>query len=221
MNIVEAIKNRHSVRDYSDNVIESEKVEELKKEIEKCNNEGDLHIQLVTNEPDAFGGFMAHYGKFNNVKNYIALIGKKGKDLDEKIGYFGERLAIKSGTLGLNTCWVAMTYNKKKAKVNILKGEKMVCVLALGYGNTNGIQHKSKPIDAVCNLTNDTPEWFKNGVELALLAPTAMNQQKFYFSLENNTVFAKAGSGFYTKVDLGIVKYHFEIGASNFNFNWK
>lgn len=104
MNIVEAIKNRHSVRDYSDKVIELEKVEELEKEIEKCNNEGDLHIQLVTNEPDAFGGFMAHYGKFGNVKNYIALIGKKGKDLDEKIGYFGERLAIKSGTLGLNTC---------------------------------------------------------------------------------------------------------------------
>lgn len=221
MNIVEAIKNRHSVRDYSDKVIESEKIEELNKEIEKCNNEGDLHIQLVTNEPDAFGGFMAHYGKFNNVKNYIALIGKKGKDLDEKIGYFGERLAIKAGTLGLNTCWVAMTYSKKKAKVNILKGEKMVCVLALGYGNTNGIQHKSKQIEAVCNLTNNTPEWFKNGVELALLAPTAMNQQKFHFTLEDNTVFAKAGSGFYTKVDLGIVKYHFEIGSSNFNFDWK
>ena len=29
-----------------------------------------------------------------------------------------------------------------------------------------------------------------------------------------------AGMGFYTKVDLGIAKYHFEIGAGKENFCW-
>ncbi|MEI3552822.1 MAG: nitroreductase family protein [Acutalibacteraceae bacterium] len=42
-----------------------------------CNQESGLHIQLVTNEPKAFDSFMAHYGKFKGVTNYLALIGKK------------------------------------------------------------------------------------------------------------------------------------------------
>ena len=33
------------------------------------------------------------------------------------------------------------------------------------------------------------------------------------FSLDGNVVRAEAGTGFYSKIDLGIVKYHFELGA--------
>lgn len=61
----------------------------------------------------------------------------------------------------------------------------------------------------------------KNGIEAALLAPTAMNQQKFMFSLNRGKVSVKAGRGFYTKLDLGIVKYHFAIGAGKDNFEWE
>ena len=64
------------------------------------------------------------------------------------------------------------------------------------------------------------PDWFGRGVEAALLAPTAMNQQKFLFTLDGSKVSSKAGMGFYTKLDLGIVKYHFEIGAGRENFRW-
>jgi len=46
-----------------------------------------------------------------------------------------------------------------------------------------------------------------------LLAPTAMNQQKFIFELSGEKATAKSGSGFYTKVDLGIAKLHFELAA--------
>ena len=58
------------------------------------------------------------------------------------------------------------------------------------------------------------------GVEAALLAPTAMNQQKFVFSLKEDRVSIKPGLGFYSKVDLGIVKYHFELGAGDVPFQW-
>ena len=58
------------------------------------------------------------------------------------------------------------------------------------------------------------------GGEAALLAPTAMNQQKFFFTLAGERVLAKAGTGFYTRMDLGIVKYHFEIGAGEGEIRW-
>ena len=51
-------------------------------------------------------------------------------------------------------------------------------------------------------------------------ATTAMNQQKFYFELKEGKIKAKLGFGFYTKIDLGIAKYNFEIGAGRENFSW-
>ena len=220
MELKEAILNRHSVRSYLDRPIEKDTADTLRDIIDKCNEESGLHIQLVLNEPKAFDSAMAHYGNFKGVSNYIALIGRKGPDLDEKCGYYGEKVVLEAQRLGLNTCWVAMTYKRIPSAFKIDKGEKLTVVIALGYGATQGVQHRSKPINEVSNLTDDSPEWFRNGVEAALLAPTAVNQQKFFFSLDGESVDAKAGLAFYAKMDLGIAKYHFEIGSGRTDI-WK
>lgn len=216
--MIEAIKNRHSVRQYENKKIEEDKRKELDALIEKINSENDLHFVVRYDEPKAFDSFMAHYGKMQSVTNYVALIAKKGKD--EAIGYFGEQVVLKAQELGLNTCWVALTYGKGKVKENANKQEKLYCTLALGYGKTQGTSHKSKEISEVSNASSETPEWFKKGVEASLLAPTAMNQQKFSFVYDDGKVTAKAGKGFYTKIDLGIAKLHFEIGAGK-KIDWK
>lgn len=213
MELLNAMQERHSVRQYTAIPIEREALCALRKEIDLCNREGDLHIQLVTDEPRAFDGFMAHYGKFVGVTDYIALVGKKGKDLEQKCGYYGERLVLKAQQLSLNTCWVALTYKKVPGAFRVEKGEKLTVVIALGYGQTQGIAHPSKSETEVSNLTDASPAWFKSGITAALLAPTAMNQQKFKFTYADGRVEARAGMGFYSKVDLGIVKYHFEIGS--------
>ncbi len=215
MDVLTAIQNRHSVRSYTDKAIDQITLSQLKTEIDACNKESGLRIQLVVNEPKAFDGMMAHYGKITGVQNYIALVGRKTADFDEKSGYYGERIALKAQMLGLNTCWVALTFSKGKARkaITINDGEKLGCVLALGYGKTQGVVHKSKPMEQLCKTDGTMPEWFRNGMEAAMLAPTAMNQQKFIFTLAGDTVTAEATAGFYSKVDLGIVKYHFEIGS--------
>ena len=213
MDIFEAMEKRHSVRQYIEKPLGAEEALALSEEIKLCNEESGLHIQLVKDEPKAFSGFMAHYGKFIGVTNYIALVGPKGPDLDEKCGYYGERLVLKAQELGLNTCWVAMTYSKIPGAFKVEKGEALTVVIAVGYGKTEGVPHKSKAPEEVSNVSANSPEWFKNGVRAALLAPTAVNQQKFYFTLENGKVTAKAKTAFYSKVDLGIAKYHFELGA--------
>ena len=212
--IIEAMKQRHAVREYDgDRKIEQEKLDILNERIASINKESGLRIQLVTDEPKAFDGFMAHYGKFSGITNYIALIGKKDSSLNEKCGYYGEQLVLLAAQLGLDTCWVAMSYAKVKNAYDIAKGEKLCCVISLGYGKTHGIPHKSKTAEEVAVIKEDTPKWFIDGVNAALLAPTAMNQQKFGFMLDGEKVIAKAGKGILTDIDLGIVKYHFEIGA--------
>lgn len=208
------MKERHSVRQYADRKIEPEKREELQKLAETCNQKSGMHIQLLYDEPGCFDSRMAHYGKFKGVSNYIAMVGRKDMpDLDEKCGYFGEKLVLKAQELGLNTCWVALTYGKRKCRAVVKKDEKLCCVIALGYGSTQGVPSPGKSIGQVSDYRQGMPDWYKKGIEAALLAPTAMNQQKFYFTYHDGKVLLKAGKGFYTKMDLGIVKYHFRLAS--------
>ena len=222
MTIHEAIQQRHSVRRYVDRPIEAEKVAALRALMEQCNRESGLNMQLVTDEPTAFNCRMARYGRFSGVSNYFALIGRADEpNLDESIGYYGEKLVLEAQMLGLNTCWVALTYKKKPEFLQMGDGERLRCVISVGYGTSQGVSHKIKSVEKVSKVDGAMPDWFRRGVEAALLAPTAINQQKFTFSLTNgNQVRAKAGWGYFSKVDLGIVKLHFEIGAGTNHFEW-
>ena len=212
MEALELMKQRHSVRQYKPCAIEPEKRAALNDLCSELNQKAELSIQIVYDEPNCFDSFMAHYGKFSGVHNYIALIGKKSPKLEETLDRCGEQLVLKAQELGLNTCWVAMTHGKSRAVVG--PGEKQVCLISLGYGETQGVAHRSKPMQALCRCAEPIPEWFEKGMTAAMLAPTAMNQQKFRFELrEDGTVKAACGSGFYTKLDLGIVKYHFEAAS--------
>lgn len=209
MELLEIMQQRHSVRQYIDRAIEPEKRAVLDALTQEINRKAGLSIQIVYDDPKCFDSFLAHYGKFTGVRNYIALVGKKSPKLDETLGYCGEELVLKAQELGLNTCWVALTHGKSKAIVG--KGEKQVCLIALGYGVTQGVEHKSKPMQELCACAEPIPEWFQSGMNAVMLAPTAMNQQKFRFELlPDGNVKATCGGGFYTKLDLGIVKYHFE-----------
>ena len=222
MTLQEALHARHSVRQYLEKPIEEEKISQLQALIDECNREGHLHLQLVTNEPVAFSGGMAKYGNFTGISNYIAVIGPKGED--EKMGYYGEKVVLLAQTLGLNTCWVGLTYKKQPDKYQVLEGEFLSCVISLGYGANQGKAHpQKKGIEHFCQVEGTMPEWFRQGMEAALLAPTAVNQQKFEFGLANgNQVTAKTRFALssYAKLDLGIVKCHFEIGAGKENFTW-
>ena len=220
MTLREAIDARHSVRQYKDKPIEPEKIAALREKAAELNAQGGLHFQIVTDEPKAFSGPLAHYGHFTNVKNYIACVGKKGKDLGETIGYYGEYLVLFAQQLGLNTCWVALTASKRKAAAEIGKGEKMPLLIALGYGETNGHDRKTKTAAQVGG-GEDQPEWYKAGIAAALKAPTATNQQKFLFSRNGDFVSVQPTGGFYSDVDLGIVKCHFELGAGKETFSWR
>ena len=217
MDIKEAIRERHSVRQYKEKKIEGEVRERLEKLIEECNEESGLNIQLILDDPECFNTLLGHYGKFVNANNYIALVGKKDwKDLDRRAGYYGQKLVLEAQRMGLNTCWVAGTYGKGKCRADKEKGEKIVCVIAIGYGENSGTKHRSKPLEKLCGVKKeDMPEWFKDGVKAAMMAPTAVNQQKFFLYLEGQEAVIAAKSGPLTQLDQGIVRYNFEAASGH------
>lgn len=210
MDILELMKGRHSVRQYKNQAIELAKREAINALINDVNAKSKLSIQAFYDEPKCFNSFMAHYGKFENVENYIAIVGNKNEQ--EKAGYYGEKIVLKCQELGLNTCWVGMTHGKSKSEIK--RGQKLLVIISLGYGETQGVPHKSKSI-AELGKADQSTEWFDRGMEAVSLAPTAVNQQKFLFELKNGNVTAKNLGGLYSNMDLGIAKYHFEAATGH------
>ena len=208
MDVFEAVQNRHSVRSYLDTPIPEETAKKFRGAIEDVNRESGLCFALFTQELTGFAG------KLKNVRNYIAFAGS-GEKLEERIGYYGAKLMLEAQMLGLNSCWVAMSFNKGTVTklMALQEGEKVLNALALGYGETQGIPHRTKPMKKLCRCDGPMPDWFRKGMETVMLAPTAINQQQFLFTLADGTVSARAKLGPCSQIDLGIVKYYFEIGS--------
>ena len=223
MEILDAIHARHSVRRYTDKPIDEDTRAALNQFIGRCNEKSGLNIQLVLDEPKAFASKLVTYGQFSGVRNYLVMAGPKGREWEEKIGYYGEKIVLFAQTLGLNTCWVGLTYKKVPGAYTLREGDIIHCEIAIGYGADQGKQHPLKSLGQFYEPHGPVPEWFADGLEAALLAPTAVNQQKFKFILhEGNKVETKTFSSLwgYTHIDLGIVKCHFELAAGTDNFEW-
>lgn len=217
MTEIEAIKKRHSVRNYTDRKIEQEKADRLNELIAGCNEEGNLHLQFCPDAGNTYNKLLSKAMGLGSAPSVIACVGPDDDTVEERIGYYGQKIVLFAQQLGLNTCW-AGTFNKKEIPAEVKSGEKVVISIAIGYGETQGKERKSKRIDQVTSGNN--PDWFNYGVEMALLAPTAINQQSFEIKLEpdGKVTFTDKGGPF-SKVDLGIVKYNFKVGVDYFKNN--
>lgn len=213
MDIMDVIRQRHSVRQFRETEIPDEIRIKMQEEVSRLNEQSGLHMQLFFDEPNCFKANKPHYGMFSNCRNYLAIVGRKSASLDEHAGYYGQKAVLFAQSLGINSCWVALTHGKSQAA--ILPGEKLVIIIALGYGINTGNAHKSKPLSRLCTVEGVMPDWFCKGMEAAMLAPTAVNQQKFRIIYNHGTLSAKAGFGPCTKIDLGIVKCHFELASGH------
>lgn len=215
MKELEAVELRHSVRSYKQDKIEKEKIDTLNELIDKCNKEGNLHLQLLEDAGDTFNRTLSKLMGLASAPSVIACVGKDDESLDERIGYYGEKVVLLAQMLGLNTCW-AGTYSAKNVPCDVKDGERLVIVIALGYGENQGRVRKSKTVeDVIDGRAEEKPEWFIEGVKCALKAPTAINQQKFMFCLNNDEVSIVDKKGVLSKVDVGIVKYHFELASNH------
>ncbi len=209
----EAILERHAVRNYLDRKIDPETVLLIEKKIHELNERSGLHLQFIPDAGNTYDRFMNKTMGLRTAPSVIACVGKEEEDLEQKIGYYGEKLVLYLQTLGLNTCWAGM-FNKKAINAEVRKDERLVITIAVGYGKDQGRQHRSNTIGKVTEGKKEQPDWFVEGVRMALLAPTAINQQKFMIRLnEDDTVDFIDRKGPFSQVDLGIVKCHFDIGA--------
>lgn len=220
MTLEEAMRTRHTVRRYADRKLPGDVLEGLRDRIRDNNEKYGLAMSLVTENTEAFGPALRLF-LAKGVRNYLVLAGKDLPGLDEKIGYCGTDVMLFAQTLGLNSWWVGGTYSRKGVGRNAApEAEKILGLIALGYGAAQGVPHKSKKPEDVAAYEGPAPEWFAKGTEALLLAPTALNKQAFTLRGEGRRVSLTCDNGTFSGVDLGIGKYHFELGAGKESFDW-
>ena len=221
MKMEEAMRKRHTVRKYSDKKLSESFIDVLNERVEMNNQKYHLNMKLEVKDHKAIP-LIFRLLICKGVKNYVVLAGDNSKDLAERIGYAGSDIMLFAQTLGLNSWWVSGTYNKIHVKKKV-KDSTVCGILVIGYGMHEGTPHKSDktPLDISNYMSGDAPEWFKEGVEAALLAPTALNRQKFKIIGNENKVKIEIEDGTSYGLDKGIIKYHFELGAGKENFEWE
>ena len=220
MTLEEAMRCRHTVRRYTDRKLPREILEALNGRIGKHNLESGLAMNLVTENTEAFGPLLRLF-LAKGVRHYVILAGRDRPGLDEALGYRGADVMLFAQTLGLNSWWVGRTFRRKGLQKNAApEAERILGLLALGYGATQGVPHKSKKPEDIAAYEGEAPEWFRKGTEALLLAPTALNRQAFSLRGEGRRVAMTCAGGAFSGVELGIGRYHFELGAGKENFDW-
>ncbi len=221
MTIYEAIEKRHTVRTYNALAIEGDLLAELSALIDRLNKEGNLHMQLVNGREGAFDDFIIHYGKWTGVTNYIALVGPDRENLDEACGYYGEQIVLWAQMNGLKTGWLDTQPKNETDAFTIAEGERHVLSMAIGFSDLEAKGPKAAEIEKLSVVEGTAPEWFYDGMKCAVYAPTAGNQRLFRIHWDGEHVSITSEPGFLEKVDLGIAKYHFEVGSGKNHDIWK
>lgn len=235
MTLQQAIDTRISRRKYIPEKLPAQAVDEIQKLIQEYNSMDGVNMQLVLNQGDAFAGLRRSYGMFSGVQHYVGLIDRLGAAGDpavyraspdtEKMGYYGEKLVLQVVMLGIGTCWVGGTFDRKACPFRLKDGEMASCTIVLGKTAEKqsmkeklirGVTHrKTKSAEELYQASGPVPDWFINGIRAVQKAPSAVNRQPVQFSYRDGTVTAavQTPEDVGTALDLGIAKLHFEIGA--------
>ena len=226
----EASEKRISCRSFEDRMPEAELLKKIHDYIDVLNAESGLHFQLFAAREAGKPAIKMAAAMFTGpVYAFAALIGGEDELSAERLGYYGQRLVLYATQLGLGTCWVAGTYDRKSIQVDIPEGERLWDVILLGCA-TEKLPLKQKMIRLMIRRSDrkpeqflesdvpfaDAPAWIRKGIEAVRKGPSAVNQQPVNIVYRDGKVSIriwKKGNGLEYN-DLGIAKKQFEVGAA-------
>ena len=217
MDLKLAMRQRRTVRKFTSEPLSPELISQLNDRVRANNERLELAISLKVGDESALPGALKLFFA-KGVRNYFVLAGSDRPGLDEDLGYASADLMLFAQALGLNTWWIGGTFSRKNVE-QAVPGKKVIGIVAVGFGVTPGTAHKSKMAAEASSYEGPEPQWFADGVQAALLAPTALNKQCFRIAGAGNKVSITENGGAFSGADIGIVKYHFELGAGN-AFEW-
>ena len=243
--IKDIITERYSARNYLDTNIENstkEKIKQYGKSLvgpfqEKVRFE--IIDQSDINNKD---GKIGTYGIIKGAPSYTLGFVEKGERNLEQLGYVFEELILYTTSLGLGTCWLGGTFNKKNLleNINISESETLPAITPIGY-----IKNKKHFMDSAIRfiagsdkrrpwsdlffqesfdvpLKKEEAGRYEDALEMVRIAPSASNKQpwrilkkddKYHFYLQSTKGYSKSFGYNIQRLDMGIAMCHFELTA--------
>lgn len=217
MTLSDAIFMRSSQRSFLPRPLSPAQRQQLGKAVSQCNRRSGLSVRLVCDRSEPFSGFSKGTGAIKGVRDYLLFAGAEDDpDLEEKCGYYGEEIILTAAAMGLASCWVGGTYDRKRCLPLLEQGEALVCVAAVGFpagDRPRPLPHRGA--EELADGLAGAPVWYREGVRSVQYAPSATNRQGYWFTRrEDGTARVRLiGEAAFALVDLGIAKRHFELGA--------
>lgn len=228
MNIIEAIKIRRSVRNYSGQQLSRALLDQLQ---EAINNSYTLFGGSLTIKIKSFDlkeGFKpSTYGFIKGASDFFLLGVGNQEDSLLTAGFLFEQVVLKATELGLGTCWIAGTFKGTDFEKDIKwpEGESLKLICPVGYpkkprliekigrmamGSDNRLPINKLFFEDNFQTTLSQENKFFESLEMLRLAPSSTNSQPWRVLVKDNHVM------FYYKpkspvavVDLGIGICHF------------
>lgn len=244
-NNLELLKDRHSVRNFSDRPIESGAINSLRALVTMINtHEAGMKFQLMLDEGAPFKGFTSSYGVFKGVRNYLACVVDPAFDhASERAGYFAQSFVIRALELGLGACFVSGTYNRDAVGCQMRAGEKLLFVVPFGYPAESGgslvsrvavkMMHRKKfelrdffqGDEENYNLALQRFPWLPAALEAVACSPSARNKRPVrlcYDVLARKSKLCALvdGGNPSNLIDLGIAKYNITAVAPDGEWEW-
>lgn len=198
--VTDIIRQRKSIRSYTDKPIEEEKITALKEFLSE-NISGPfgtkprfLFITAAAHDKASLKGLIT-YGMIKNPSGFIIGAVENAPYNLEDFGYLMEKNILKATDLGLGTCWLGGTFSSSRfaQKIALQNNEILPAVTPVGYAVT-----KINPIDSVIRTAsgaNNRKPWsslffkddeplsmeetghYATALEMVRLAPSANNFQ--------------------------------------------
>lgn len=226
----EALLRRVSVRSFEKRVLEPPIVQELRSLTDEINSQSGLDFRLVHTGDASKAAVKLSGAMFSgSVSTCALLIGGADEISAEMVGYFGQKLVLRAVALGLGTCWVAGTFDRKSVDVELTEDRRLWSVIPLGYATAKvplkqrtiraAIRGKDRKLEQFIEFDHPLstlPRWIASGVEAVKMGPSAVNQQPVNIVYKDGLVTARIwreNANILKYNDLGIAKYQFQVAA--------
>lgn len=247
------IATRYSVRNYQDIDIDNN----LKENILEYGNsikgpfQEKVRFQIIEQSKIMNkNGKIGTYGIIKSAPSYILGFVEKGEHDIVQLGYNFEELILYITSLGLGTCWLGGTFNKKNLlqNINLSETEILPAITPVGY-----IKDQKHLMDTAIRLiagSDKRKAWsdlffqedfgtplkegeagiYEHALEMVRIAPSASNKQpwrilkrgdSYHFFLQNTKGYSKSFGYNIQKLDIGIAMCHFELTAKEYGQNGK
>jgi nitroreductase len=234
MTVIESIKQRRSVRTYTNQPLRKELTDKIEDFIRQTSAPFDVkaRIQLINTGRVEKPVKLGTYGFISGASDYLALIYENAPLAEEGGAYLFEQVILFCTRLELGTCWLGGSFSRKdfKKQVQLNPNERLRIVSPVGYKSDRkrlfefiqGAERhhiSRKPFgslffysDFSVPLTEEKAGIYAQPLEMVRIAPSANNFQPWRVVFDEKTLhfYRIASLGGFAATDTGIALCHFE-----------